>query len=252
MPKRTIIGTLQTRRGERYAAPGMLPAPNTRYAPLDELLNQYAAEIAEYKKDEASVERYKQLIEQAKEEHPQLAYEARVKGEKEPTDPVPALTKKLEAADKRLDISEYAVLQTSKRITDMRENDPELRLVAEDIADVTRGYIGGVLLPKLQDHMDQLGEALYLQTWLAGPQPSRVVPGRTELAAFNRQMLKLADKQPVVYVSPKAMQQLLTGEAVETVDGETLTFDRADNLKKRGKLKVSYGRPRRVDRPERV
>lgn len=235
------LGTLPASRDMRYVAPGSLPAP-CGHVPYDDLLEQYLAEVEDYRKDSASVARYRQVIGRAKTEHPQLVYEARVRGEKEPTDPVPAAEKKLGEAQRKLDVSEYTMVQTSDKLQDLRD-DSQLKAHADGIWNEKLARVA-VVAEELDGLLDDLGTALYLRTWLASHKPSKSVQGRAELTAFRRQIDRLKDAgTPNVFVSPKSMKKLQGGEDAEDIQGNPLPFDVADDLSKRGKLIVNPGKP---------
>jgi hypothetical protein len=238
--KQKLSGTLPASRGMRYLAPGGLPARPTGYKDLDRLLNEYLALVEHMRRDSATLARLTQVIEQADEEHAQRVYEARVRREKEPTDPRPDAKKRLEATQAALDVSEYTVVQTSERLQDLRD-DPDLHEYAQEVWNEKLSRVAD-LADTLADAMDDLGEAQYLRTWLMGHKATKVVQGRNELAAFRRKIAEYEDTEPTRRISPAAMQALRRGEDVEDIEGNPLTFAVADDLFRRGKLAVNHGK----------
>jgi hypothetical protein len=238
-PAQKQLGTLPTSRGDRYLAPGSLPAGPTGDRKLDVRLAEYHHYIDVMRKDEATVTRLTKQIEEAREHRAQLVYEARVKRQAEPKDPVPGLEKKLEAAQAALDVSEYTVVQTSNHLQDMRD-DADLQARAQATWDEKLARIIG-MTDSVADAMDDLGEALYLRTWLKSHNATKKVLGRAEVAALRRQLAKYQDVEPPRRVSPAAMKQLEAGEDVLDIDGKPLPFALAEDLHKRGKLRVNHG-----------
>ncbi len=242
------LGTLPTKRGDRFLSPANLPHVMTANEALRELLGEYLPQVDQYRKDEATVTRLTQAMVDAREQHPQRVYEARVKGKPEPKDPVPGLEKKLTEAERARDISEYTVVQTSNRLQDMRD-DLDLMEHAQGRWDSHLARISD-MARTLDWEMDDLGETQYLLLWLKSHKPTRKVLGRSEIAALRRQLEKYQDTEPPRRVSPAAHKQLQNGEDVEDIDGNPLTFAEAEDLHKRGKLKINHGKPLPRNAPE--
>ena len=246
---RKQLGTLPTKRGDRFLSPANLPHVMTANEALRELLGEYLPQVDQYRKDEATVTRLTQAMVDAREQHPQRVYEAHVKGRPEPKDPVPGLEKKLTEAERARDISEYTVVQTSNRLQDMRD-DLDLMEHAQGRWDSHLARISD-MARTLDWEMDDLGETQYLLLWLKSHKPTRkswaapkslrsVVSWRSTRTPSRR-----AGCRPLRHAG-----SCRTGEDVEDIDGNPLTFAEAEDLHKRGKLKINHGKPLPRNAPE--
>lgn len=232
------IGTLQASRGRRYLAPATLP-PAVGLAKYDDPLEQYLAEVEQMRKDAGAKARVAEQIRAAMIAHPEKVYQARIAKQPEPKDRVPALEKKRDEVERSFDVSEHAVCTTSDTLQALREDD-EVREYGDDLYFAKLEAVASAA-EALNALVEDLAEAQYFRSWLYTHKPSRTVEGREHLTSFRRKLAQLTDRTPVTYVSPAAMAQLRAGNAVEDRDGNRLTFEEADALSKRGKLKVSYG-----------
>jgi hypothetical protein len=238
----TIIGTLATRRGERYGAPGQLPPP-CGFPAYDDLLAHYLAEVEQLRSDVAALDRANQALAKAKAEYPDAVYQARIAGKTEPKDPAPAAEAKLEAAQRAVDISEYTVVQTWANLAEVREgselHDHALAQYEERLDRIA------TTANEADSQLDDLAESQYLLQWAGGShKPSRALDGRSHLTAFRRWLGKRADKQQPRFVSPAAMRALNEGKDVQDIEGRALSWEEADGLSRVGKLKTSYGKLR--------
>ena len=116
-----ILGTIPTKHG-RYIPPAKLPDP-CGYEPYDDLYAQYVPEVEAMRADDAAVKRAETALEKAKTEYPQLAYEAKVQGEKPPKDPQPQAEAKLAEAQRKAEVSGFAACATSDKLLALREDE---------------------------------------------------------------------------------------------------------------------------------
>ena len=234
-----IMGTIPTKHG-RYIPPAKLPAP-CGYEPYDELYDQYLPEVERMRTDDAAVKRAQTALGKAKTEYPQLVYEANVRGEKTPKDPQPQAEAKLAEALRAQEISTFAVCQTSDKILALRD-DGGLREHAR--AQWSERFQRVLAAADEADSLfDDLGESNYLRSWTISHKPTRAVAGRDKLTTFRRELAKLGDPQPHIYVSTKENLKLRAGEDAVDVNGRTVTYEEADHAFRLGRLHVSHGKP---------
>jgi hypothetical protein len=94
-----------------------------------------------------------------------------------------------------------------------------------------------------EDTRAEVADLEWCASWAQGRKPSRHLIGSSELGKLEKLIREAADRQPVVYFSQPAFRKLQAGNDAQDVDGNPLTFDNADALFKRRKLKVQRTPP---------
>jgi hypothetical protein len=234
-------------KGRRALDPGSLPAA-CEFEPYDELREEYVSAFSDFKSARAATGFVVQEIAQAREEHPKSVYRARTEGTREPKDPIPALEAKSRKVEDELEVSALRVLELSDKVAEL-QSDPELH---EHARELVRKRLAGIeeAASKIADELVLLDEDIALRGWSSdgrGKRGTNRAHAPTE--ALLRELEALKPKRPTVYVSPVEYARLRNGEDATDRDGNPVSQEDAQELRRLGLLKVHHGRLRAVGRP---
>jgi hypothetical protein len=235
-------------KGRRVVDPNRLPAA-CGFEKYDELRAEYLEAFQGFKSARAATGFVVREIQEAREEHPKSVYNARLEGRSEPKDPVPALEAKSRKAEGELEVAALRVLELSSRVEEL-QSDPELHEYARELV---RKRLDGIeeAASGIADELVLLDEDITLRGWSGGGTGKRGhnaahKPAEALLLALEG----LRPQRPTVFVSPVEYARLRNGENATDRDGNPVTQEEAQELRRHGLLKVHHGRLRAVGRPE--
>ena len=236
--------------GRYYKLAELPPADHTPQAYAD-LLAEYRPAFATLTEKSDALSKVAAELQKADATWLQEAAKAQRQGKKQ-KDPRPALREGVEQAQVDVAVAETACVELSSRIFEVR-NDPAVQAEWATLTDAARDKLlerAGRQRDELDATLTEVAEIDFVARWPKSGKGQLAPLGSAELGRLEKLIALHADRRPIRFVSPKAMESLRKGEDVEDVDGVPLSTQEADNIYRANKLKVRHGRPQRVERPE--
>jgi hypothetical protein len=239
------LNTLPTLSGSRrYLDPNKIADDQTGIEEWDGPRSKYGEQVQELAKRRGAHTAARSAIATADRDHKQATITAVRKNEPAPADPLPKLQEKEEKAKRAVEIQEAVVLELSDELATLHD-DLKPQFLAE--AEVQRAEAVSALelgVASLQQAWNSLADAQWLRQWANGShKASRSVPGVEHLNKLAQVIEDLADTTEPRSVSASENKKLRAGEDAVDINGEPITYEEADALYRKGKLRVSHGKP---------
>jgi hypothetical protein len=238
--------TRRISRGREIIDPASLPL-HTGHEQFDAEVRKYLTEIETRTQAEAAVAKAVTHVAEVREEWPRMLHRAKIAGQRTPKDPLPAAEADIEVKQVALEVGDEAVLATGDpddgtlaAIRTSASFQEHCKLERDKAMAHAKEWV-----EQGKDLLADLDAARRAHVW-AQAGYAKSVAGRYHdpLLKIEQEIEALESGRETVFVTPLAYSQLQAGQDVEDTKGRKLTWVEADALKRVGRLRVAYGKPR--------